>query len=170
MDKMGLEEFLADCGINRRIRVYKKDKEGSSVYILKEIGSEYLYALDSVGFRCKLAMDSIAAIEWADGSPDRKDTVKEEAARLKKLIKEKNDLRDRANFDALELFKNEISILSQKIDSALLKEYLTDSRSRMILLDGMQAEEFLVSFRRMYERGDQINGYDGCAFRPAFPR
>ncbi len=155
MDKMGLEEFLAGCGINRKIKVYKKDKEGGSVYTLKEIGAEYLYALDSVGFRCKLAMDSIAAIEWADGVPDRKGPVKkEEAAGLKKLIKEKNDLRDKANLDTLELFRNEISILSEKVDSALLKEYLTNSRSRMVLLDEMQAEEFLVSFQKMFERGE----------------
>lgn len=152
MKKVSVEEFLANSGINHNVKIYlKTGKDG--LYILKGMDTESLYVKDIVGFDYRFPVETIKAMELPDIVGSKKQNLeKAEINKLNKFIKEKNKLAGDVFFKALDLFKNEISILSERVGSDLLKEYLTTNKLRIAILNKDQAEEFLASFQKLTVR------------------
>lgn len=155
MDRISIEELLAGSGINHMIKIFPKGGGEGISYTLKGIDTKYLYLVGEVGFDEKISIDTISEVEFEDAIAGKKKNLdKNDIIKIGKFIKEKKKLGTNACFKATELYKNELSIIAKRIDSDLLREYLSDDKRNLMFLDQMQVEEFLAGFERMEEEQD----------------
>lgn len=151
MEKKDIKRFLLNAGIGYEIKIYLKNGSNKS-YILKGMDNEYLYVEDITGFDYKLNIERIEYVEsTAIGNVMKEINDKTELFSLNEFIKEKNKLGGNVYFNASDLFAYEIDSITKRVDSVLLKEYLSSNRGRMNVLNGEQAVELYDNIQKLYE-------------------